>query len=134
MNRIAAVTALVALLACSDSTGLEDRVPALGSYAYSMSIPAAFGTPTARHYTGSLVITFASEDSIAGSWAVQGYQAALDLGFWNSDAYVVTADVPDGFITHRLKKSATGFECEGWLVFFPGGQMSRVDGVCQISR
>lgn len=92
----------MALAGCSNSTGPEDRGLRVGRYAYS-SVAG----------TGTLRITYASADSVAGVWDVASGSAvmagATSLGFWNQDAYVVYGTQRNGnFSTtyaHRIGPS-----------------------------
>lgn len=96
------------LLGCGrDSTGLDGGVPRLGNYSYEFD---AGGLEA----SGTLILTFASEDSIAGRFEVTGFESTFGLGFLNVDAYVVYA-YPDqgGIAITRLRPDEDlGLFCE----------------------
>lgn len=96
-----AIAALLLLCtACADSTGPSSRDQLqVGRYAYASPLG-----------TGTVTITFASADSVAGSFAVQGagqIHGPIALGGWNTDAYVlyVTHTSAAGGMTFRTTYS-----------------------------
>ena len=100
------LAALLLISACGDGDESLDpqlRAPATGSYAYDALVYTADGEPPDT-FSGFLDIDVSSEDSIIGSWNVDGYDDPA-RGIWNINAYtVVTAPQPPlhGTITHRL--------------------------------
>ena len=109
-----AVAALVLLLpACGDGDESLDpqmRAPETGVYAYDALIHTEEGLPPDT-FTGSLAIEVSSEDSITGTWNVEGYEAEA-RGIWNITAYALAADSEppvQGSITHRVwRDNASG--------------------------
>src|SRR3989442_13987691 len=67
--------AACAALACDSNTGPRlPFIPPLGTYTYTFTHPAdANGIIAARSFSGTLVLTYATADSIAGRWEVSGY-------------------------------------------------------------
>mgnify|MGYP001594538504 CR=1 FL=1 len=135
-------------IGCGSSTDPGDLAPPLGSYDYSFTLPFVVSVVSETQYTGAMVLTFASRDSIAGSWNVPtgyrpafqqngpGYEARMALGFKNAGAYVVFAyPISGGTITHRLTPTEAGFACDaGWLYLDRFGIIQRVNGVCGVFR
>jgi hypothetical protein len=137
---LSAVTCVV-FWACGGATGLGDSAPRLGRYTYSLTLPLQVGVTNERRYTGAMIVSFASKDSIAGSWDVPtvlypafprtdpGLQTRMALGFKNAGAYVVYAyPMSGGTITHRLTPTKSGFVCDaGFLYGTGGGGFARLD-------
>ena len=82
--------AACAALACDSNTGPRlPFIPPLGTYTYTFTHPAdPNGIIAARSFSGALVLTYATADSIAGRWEVSGYASqpfegtrGLDVGF-----------------------------------------------------
>ena len=94
------------LIACGDGDeGLDPtmRAPEVGTYEYEAHIVTSDTLP-ADTLSGEFEISVASEDSILGSWSVQGYTGAPVRGIWNVNAYTLPA-VPtsiQGAVTHRV--------------------------------
>jgi hypothetical protein len=126
------------LLACSgDSVGPSSHVPALGRYAYSLNHTG----PEANPITGTLVITYASADSIGARWEVSQYEAAPYLGNWNSGAYILYA-MPAGnpqsgtaAASHRINRAgaATELTCTAGYNAFSDGVSRTYDATCTLS-
>jgi hypothetical protein len=107
---------LILIAACGGGTTEPAPTLQARSYAYSSTVEG-----TTR--TGALVVTYATADSIAGSWAVSSFQQRAGLGFRNGDAYVlyaysaINAKVyahrirPDGTCTIQLVGSSYTGEC-----------------------
>lgn len=139
--RILTTTCLLLVLAAcgGDSptdTG-ETRVPLVGSYDYAFvwqhpHDPA--GTP-ARTLAGTMILTHATEDSIAGSWSVTFYDTDMSLGFWNVDAYVVYASMTGATITHRLARQtgSNNLNCEAGILLPTSTGFLRQEGTCRIT-
>ena len=113
----AAACALALLAAGGESDEALDpqiRAPDLGTYAYEAVVQTrdTLG-PTA--FAGTLVIDVSSEDSIVGSWAVDGYGAEA-RGVWNITAYTLPANPAppmQGTITHRVwrRSASSDLDC-----------------------
>ena len=108
---LSALTLLAA--ACGDGEEALDpqmRAPETGSYAYDALVYTADGEPPDT-FSGQLVISVSSEDSITGSWSVAGYSSEA-RGIWNITAYALVADPQppvQGSITHRVwRENGTG--------------------------
>ena len=65
----------LALLGCGGDANGPNAVPALGDYAYQATLYVR-ANPTPISYSGTLTLTYASAESIAGVWDVPGYQPA----------------------------------------------------------
>lgn len=101
-------------LACGDSTGPEARTLRIGRYSYIGMDGAIQGT---------LTVTYASADSIAGAWAVNDatgafFRADARLGTWNADAFVLYAYNARFTQTysHRIWRTDAGTRCDAKLV------------------
>src|SRR5213075_2296684 len=93
------------LSACGDSASPAPVSPPLGRYAYQFSAQGLTAS-------GTMVLTYASPDSIAGHFEVPAYQPAMKLGFKNTDAYVVYALVTSGGLAqHRLALVDGDLQC-----------------------
>jgi len=123
------VVAVLLAEACSSSTDEGSHVPSVGRYNYSFSYP---GGP---QYSGTLLLTYAAADSIAGTWQVPGYRSDAALGFYNVDAYVLYAYPTTGnTITHRFKFARGDASCEaGYIYLTSGGGIGRLEGPCAVS-
>jgi hypothetical protein len=103
---VLALGALAVITACGDSEESLDpqfRAPDEGVYQYEALVHTEEGAEPDT-FVGSLQITVASEDSIVGTWDVDGYGAAA-RGIWNITAYTLPADPSppiQGDITHRV--------------------------------
>lgn len=101
-------------LACGDPTGPEARTLRLGRYSYIGMDGAIQGT---------LTVTYASADSIAGTWSVNDatgafFRADAGLGTWNADAYVLysyNARFTQTY-SHRLSRNGDAVSCTAKLV------------------
>ena len=108
-TRIAATTALlIAVAACGDDEALDPQVraPALGAYTYEAVVHTEEGAEP-QTYAGTLVLDVSSEDSIIGTWQVDGFGSQA-RGIWNITAYALGADPAPpvrGAITHRVWRS-----------------------------
>lgn len=115
--------AAILLAACSSSTEVESHTPRLGQYTYTSTIAGS----------GTLTITYASADSIAGTWDTHrvGSEVRLtgagELGFWNQDAYVlyglsrVTINNVE-YTTryaHRITPTGSGVTCTVQILLEP---------------
>lgn len=116
MNGRLAIFAALLLGACSSSTeSTASRVPKLGRYAYS-----GYG----GDISGTLTLTYASADSVAGRWAVNGsngpfYQPEVALGMWNLDAYVLYAkgaQATSVTYAHRIWRDGNAMQCTAKIV------------------
>ena len=110
MRYLLTVCAL-ALVACGDSTGPTSHALRVGRYSYS-----AYGGSIA----GTLRITYATADSVAGAWDVRSpdgqafYEPPVSLGFWNQDAYVLYAKGAQAAAvtyTHRVWRDGEATAC-----------------------
>ena len=95
--------AACAALACDSNTGPRlPFIPPLGTYTYTFTHPAdPNGIIAARSFSGALVLTYATADSIAGRWEVSGYASqpfegtrGLDVGFCVPDLCPAPAPAP----------------------------------------
>jgi len=105
-RKVAAAAIGLAALACGggDATGPTDAPP-LGRYSYSFDA----GGITA---SGTMILTYATADSIAGHFDVPQYDGRFALGFRNGTAYLVYA-YPNlgGTAIQRLTPTAGGLAC-----------------------
>ena len=94
-----------ALAACGgqDTLDPQDRVIAIGSYAYEARWlhPVTMEWDTIR---GRLTLNAATPDSVHGHWTVGGFRSDSTSGYWNENAYVMPSLSQNGRITltHRL--------------------------------
>lgn len=109
MKRLLLCLLALFLVACGggdDSTGPSTALKA-GVYDYSAQIPffKSDGSLGTSSYSGTLTLTYATADSIAGTFQVTGYRSDTRLGFKNADAYVLYAfTTPStGTIAHRIR-------------------------------
>lgn len=105
---VAALATIVALAsACGDDEALDPqlRAPEPGSYAYEALVYTDEGLAPDT-FTGQLIVSVSSEDSIVGTWDVDGYESSA-RGLWNITAYALMADPAppvQGSITHRVTR------------------------------
>jgi hypothetical protein len=114
---------LMALVTACGGDGLTSvgnaTVPRVGQYSYRAT--GVFGVSGAP-IVGTLRLTFASRDSIAGTWSVPEYQSPGLLGSYNIDAYVLWAKNTSGSIsvTHRIARSGNSITCLGKIALGSG--------------
>ena len=77
------------LSGCGDSVNPSSTKLEIGTYSYTYSSPRPFGGDD-LHIPGQLILTYATEDSIAGHWQVAEYQGTAGGGFW--DVEIITAE------------------------------------------
>lgn len=85
------ILVLVLLGACGSTAPIP--TPRLGRYAFTANLATA-GSSVAHPVSGTLVLSYASADSVAGT--MQGsldFGPLVRLGFKNGDAYYVVFDV-----------------------------------------
>jgi hypothetical protein len=122
--RAGTVVAACAALACDSNTGPRlPFIPPLGTYTYTFTHPAdANGIIAARSFSGTLVLTYATADSIAGRWEVSGYASqpfegarGLDVGFCVPDLCPAPAPGPQpaGSATDSLPYRLGAFVVDG---------------------
>jgi hypothetical protein len=81
----------VLMCACGSSTDPEPPiVPQLGHYTYTTGL----GNGT-HLYSGEMVLTYATADSIAGTWSVIGYDPQILQGRFDGGYYFAYANVND---------------------------------------
>lgn len=101
---------LAALAGCGGDSGPSAEVSALGVYNYLVRVRVR-DAASATTFDGTLTITYAAEDSIAGTWAVQGYEPAASLGFLNGGSYVLRAQPNDAAtVQHRIARDGSCLE------------------------
>lgn len=112
-SRLAVAFLAVALPACGDGDESLDpqlRAPNTGTYSYDALIYTQDASPPDT-FSGTLVISVSSEDSIVGSWSVAGFDGEA-RGIWNITAYTLPADPEppvQGSVTHRVwRENASG--------------------------
>ena len=121
---------LLMLGACSGGdggTGPQSHVPRLGTYDLVLTHPSypTFAAGTAR-YTGSITLTSASAQEVAGTYSIQrvftpaltgtpaapeSYSGQLGLGFYNVDEYLVYL-VAVGTLQVRFVPRGSSTHCE----------------------
>jgi hypothetical protein len=140
---IAAAGVLVLLLhaaACGDDESLDPtmRAPATGIYEYEALVYTAEGEEPDT-FAGTLDIDVSSEDSIVGTWNVDGYED-LARGIWNITAYALIADPEaplQGTITHRVSRESSGsLSCDlTYVVEMPADTFtSSAENDCSLQR
>ena len=124
----ALLVAFVPLVACGGDGGPSPDVPALGVYNYLIRVNVRDATgPTT--FDGTLTITYAAADSIAGTWAVQGYAPAATRGSLVAGSYVLWAQ-PDDAATVQHRIGTDGSCLEVRYVWDTGAN----EGTCSLSR
>ena len=98
--RLALSGVLLALAGCGDE-GPSDTLPQVGRYAYTFQ---GFNTSIEPiQFAGALVLTFVSEDSMAGRWEVPGYNPNLFDGRRFTDHWFLMATAPEeGVASHDV--------------------------------
>ena len=105
MNRLT-LLAVTLLAACSGGTDVSVDQPRLGRYSYQFEA-------TGLNASGTMVLTYAAPDSIAGRFEVPGYTPVFDLGNRNGSAYIVYAHrVGGGLAQHRFRLDGQDLVCE----------------------
>ena len=98
-----AAAALAAACDGGDTLDPQDRVLATGTYGYEgrWLHPATLEWDT---ISGELVVDASTPDSVHGRWFIQGFVSDSTAGYWNENAYVLTAISNNGqvIVTHRL--------------------------------
>jgi hypothetical protein len=97
------------LIGCGgDSTApLERGQMPTGRYSYTV--------PSKAQFTGTLTLTYATPNSIAGTWAVPGYQPRSQRGGWHSDTYILYAmkvGSTDNSYTHNVHRTGDSYSCK----------------------
>ena len=127
--------------ACSDEEALDPqmRAPATGVYTYDALIYTDEGVPPDT-FTGTLDIDVSSEDSIVGTWNVDGFETEA-RGIWNITAYTLAADPQppiQGTITHRVwRETGSGdLSCQvNYLLEMPSDTFSSTsENSCSLDR
>lgn len=110
------------LAACGDSGGPADQGTRVGRYAYQFSAQGLTAS-------GTMVLTYATADSIAGHFEVSAYTPEFSLGFKNQDAYVVYAHpTAGGLAQHRMRPEGSELVCEQAQYFVDFGDIR--SGTC----
>jgi hypothetical protein len=130
-------------LACGgDSAGPSgyDGVPRVGRYSFSAAPVDSLAWDS---YSGEMVVTFASADSVAGYWRVAGLDSAMGFGAWTvndlGSGYLATADIvqPGGSLSllfYRDFADDRHIICDGSIIYFaPGGQLVDPAMACQLT-
>lgn len=115
MVRFLGVLAVLALSACGDLAGPSSRTLSVGRYRYE-----AYN----GEFTGFLTLTFASPDSVQGTWDVRDnrgvvYQSEVKIGLYNIDAYLLYAWGARTSLTyaHRIARDGDRITCTAKIVF-----------------
>lgn len=116
MRRVWTLVLGLAAVGCGGSTEPSNRALQVGRYRYTAS-----GTAVRGSLAGTLTLTSATADSVAGSWSVASslltFQPAVQLGKWNEDAFVLYARGGDGATySHRIARAGGGYSCVGLVV------------------
>lgn len=123
-----------ALAACGGSgTDPETRqVPPLGTYAFTMNFddPTVVG-PIRLDYHGSLVLTYADADSVAGYYQVPAMDSSTSLGFYNVDGYLLYGRIHSGsrIFAAKFNRRSNGLSCKG-LIIYPGLSQPSINAPC----
>ena len=120
---------LVALAACGGDGGPSDEVPALGVYNYLIRVHVRDAAAETT-FDGTLTITYATPDSIAGTWAVEGYELQATRGFRSGGSYVLWAIRTSDAATVQHRIAADGSCLEARYVWDTGADV----GTCSLSR
>jgi len=134
---------VLVLIGCGNATE-PAALPRTGRYAYTMAVPGSLAGVSLRTFTGTLVISSITRDSLAGAWDVPsssyggstpspGYQTRLTLGQPTGGGWYFFAYPTDGWtIQHRLFPG-TSPRCEGAALYLNGsGGITRREGACTV--
>jgi hypothetical protein len=79
------------LLGCGGDSTAPPPALAVGVYDYTATVPffKSDGSLGTSSYSGTLTLTYAAADSIAGTFQASGLRTDTGLGFRNGDAYVL---------------------------------------------
>lgn len=129
MKRTWQLTIALAVVACggsSDSTGPTSLKVGVYNYAGNAPFLKSDGSVGTTSFSGTLTLTYATSDSIAGTFQVARMRSDTKLGFRNGDAYVLYGfETGSGAaIVHRIKPDL------GCTVKYVG---SGPDGTCTLS-
>lgn len=140
---LVSVAGLLVVLACRDASG-PGSLPRTGRYAYTMAVPGSVNGVSLRTFTGTLIITSITRDSLAGAWEVPsssyggttlspGYQPRLALGqFTGGGWYFFAYPADGGTIQHRLYPGTTP-RCDGAALYLnSSGGVTRREGTCTV--
>jgi len=141
----------LAILACGGGSSQPNSDDLLGDYTFELALPdLADGIPTPASYRGRMRVTYATPDSIAGTWenvmvrqyrdtsTQLGYDRPFLLGFRNGSAYLVYArrlTGGGGTNRHRFAPTREGLTCESaGFIYTSRGSLGSIDGECTIQR
>lgn len=129
------LTVLLLLAAGCGSNDPSNDTPAVGPYRYTADVRVR-DELTSSHFEGTLTITFASQDSIAGRWAVEGLNQPGELGGFNLDAYVLdaTASNDAALIAHRIGRGGATLPCEVRYVWTDNNVLRSNVGTCTLTK
>ena len=129
-----ALLALVLVGGCGDESGPSDQIPAVGRYryAYDGRNPAL----DSIHFRGTLVLDFVSEDSMAGTWDVPGYNPAVLEGRRLTDHwFIMASSIDEGVASHDVFPGDEALPVECDMTFLEGESTTRtIAGVCTLER
>jgi hypothetical protein len=120
------------LLACGGDANGPESVPALGSYSYQATLYVR--TPAPVNFSGTLTLTYASADSIAGVWDVPGYQPAGRFGRRMDDQWELDARPTNDVaaVEHRINPDGTCASVT--YAWFQGELIIRTTGSCTLTK
>jgi len=123
----------LALLGCGGDANGPDAVPALGGYSYQATLYIR-ANPTPVTYDGTLTLTYASPDSIAGTWDVPGYQPAGRFGRRIDDTWELDARPTNdaAAVEHRINPDGTCASVT--YAWFQGELILRTTGSCTLTK
>ena len=111
-------------------TGPAARALAPGAYAVTF-------TSGEQTWAGTLTLTSATADSVAGAWAVPGWDAALLGGGWSAtdEAYALRAREAAGNFAHlQLARESAGVRCRGNRRLLTAAGFETRDATCTAVR
>lgn len=131
---LAALALVACLPACSrDGTSPADHPTlAVGRYAVTFAHQGRPGVPAAS-YTGTLDVSRADADAVAGTFTLGGTTSALTFGAWEGTAYNARGRTPSGYSAIFLLVPARGgaVGCSGSLLVAPGDFLG---ATCSVTR
>lgn len=152
-SRIALGVLLAMAIACGDASG-PDSVALTGTYEYRAELPFSISSATERIYHGTLVITYASKDSVDGDFDVrmdrplfdEANQPGLipdsfDFAYALQGRYVVRArevgwPLEGVTLQTTLVPTNAGFRCDDVrrLGLTRQGELKAIVGTCSMRR
>jgi hypothetical protein len=118
---------------CSDSSEPSDQLPQVGRYHYTFDGLNTDLDPI--HFQGTLVLDFVSEDSMAGTWDVPGYNPAVLQGGRLTDHWFLMATSPEeGVASHDVFPGDETLPVECSMTYNTGNGTRTLAADCTLER